>query len=92
MAGATRPAVKIRFRYNVDTGEIEQLIVDDQAPDRSERYHDQVAGAVAGYLGRRPLIEDAGPRHLLRDEVREEGAVEAPSRPEEEVDEETQAE
>ncbi len=91
MAGSKRPSVKIRFRYNVDSGKIEQLIVDDQAPDRSERYHDQVAGAVAGYLGRRPQIEDAGPRHLLREEVRD-GAVETAARPEEDVDEETQAE
>ena len=91
MAGSTRPSIKIRFRYNVDSGEIEQLIVDDQAPDRSEKYHDQVAGAIAGYLGRRPRIKDAGPRHLLREAVREE-AVEAPARPEEEIDEETQAE
>ena len=58
-----RPSVRIKFKFNVDTGEIEELLVDDRAPDRSEGYHDKVAGAIAKYLVRNPEVEDAGPRH-----------------------------
>jgi plasmid stabilization system protein ParE len=43
----------------VDTGEIE-FIVDDNAPDRSEDYHDKVAQAIASFLARHPEIADAG--------------------------------
>jgi hypothetical protein len=60
-----RPAVRIRFRYNKETGQIEELIVDDQAPEKSEDYHDKVAHAVASLLARQPEIEDAGPRAEL---------------------------
>ncbi|MCP4661415.1 MAG: hypothetical protein GY856_38925 [bacterium] len=86
-----RPAVKIRFKYNVDTGEIEQFLVDDQAPDRSEHYHDKVAEAVAGHLGRRPRIEDAGPRHLLIEEAAEKVPSEVTPRPEDTTDREIQS-
>lgn len=55
-----RPPIRIRFQFNVDTGEIE-LIVDDLSPDRSEAYHDRVAEAIATFLARHPEIEDAGP-------------------------------
>jgi len=58
-----RPRVTIRFRYNVETGEIEDFIIDDQAATASESYHDQVAQAVAGCLDRQPRISDAGGRH-----------------------------
>jgi plasmid stabilization system protein ParE len=61
-----RPRVRIRFTYNKDTGEIEEFIVDDQAPEASEAYHDDVARAVAGRLGRDPEIEDAGPGRLAQ--------------------------
>lgn len=57
---ARRPAIRIRFQFNVETGEME-LIIDDNAPDRSEDYHDKVAGAIAAFLARHPEIEDAGP-------------------------------
>lgn len=56
-----RPRVRIRFRYNIDTGEIEEFIIDDQAATASEAYHDKVAHALASRLGRDPAIEDAGP-------------------------------
>jgi plasmid stabilization system protein ParE len=56
--------VRIRFKYNKDTGEIEEFIIDDQAPAASEAYHDDVAHAIAGRLGRDPEIEDAGPVRL----------------------------
>ncbi len=84
-----RPSVKIRFRFNVDTGEIEQLIVDDQAPERSEHYHDKIAEAVAMNLGRRPTIEDAGPRHLLREKEPE--ALRERPETEEQEEKETQS-
>ncbi|MBN2332415.1 MAG: hypothetical protein JXO49_12575 [Deltaproteobacteria bacterium] len=58
-----RPKVTIQFKYNMDTGEIEEFIVDDHASAASEQYHDQVAKAVAGRLGRNPEIADAGLRH-----------------------------
>ncbi len=53
-----RPPVRVRFRYNVDSGEIEEFVVDDNAPDRSEDYHDKMAQAFAGRLGRHPDIEE----------------------------------
>jgi len=54
-----RPPVRIRFHFNVDTGEMD-LIVDDSSPDGSEEYHDKVTQAIASYLARNPEIEDAG--------------------------------
>ena len=65
-----RPPVRVRFRYNVDTGEIEEFLVDDNAPDRSEDYHDKVAQTFASQLGRNAQIEDAG-------RIRHQGAGEA---------------
>lgn len=59
-----RPRIRIRFRYNKDSGEIEELIIDDQAPAAPEAYHDGVARAIAGRLGRAPEIENAGPVRL----------------------------
>ena len=56
-----RPPIRIRFRYNVDTGEIEEFIIDDNAAAASEAYHDKVARAIAGWLGHNPVIDDAGP-------------------------------
>lgn len=62
-----RPPIKVRFHFNLETGEME-LIIDDNAPHLSEEYHDRIAAALASYLGRNPDIEDAGPRHLLEQE------------------------
>lgn len=56
-----RPKVTIRFKYNLDTGEIEEFIVDDHAPAARESYHDQVAERVARRLVKNPEIVDAGP-------------------------------
>ena len=58
---AQRPKVTIRFKYNLDTGEIEEFIIDDHAPAAGESYHDQVALSVAGRLVANPEIADAGP-------------------------------
>src|SRR5579859_6230998 len=57
-----RPAIHIRFNFNLDTGEID-FIIDDGSPDRSENYHNEVARAIASFLSRNPDIHDAGPIH-----------------------------
>lgn len=56
----SRPRVSIRFRYNADTGAIEEFLIDDHAPDRTEQYHDRIAGAIASHLARNSGIADAG--------------------------------
>ena len=63
-----RPPVRIRFKYNVDTGDIEEFLIDDNAPSASEEYHDKVAERIAGRLGRHLDVVDAGPTRLLQDE------------------------
>ncbi len=60
-----RPPVKIKFKYNLETGDIEQFIVDDNAAGASEEYHDRVALAIGDLLAHRSEIEDAGPRHAV---------------------------
>ncbi|HLN26519.1 MAG TPA: hypothetical protein VK395_02100 [Gemmataceae bacterium] len=78
-----RPRINIRFRYNFATGEVEEFLIDDNAPDRSEAYHDQVAQAVAGLLTRNPEIIDAGPRgELVRARTVE--RIDSPAQTEEE--------
>jgi len=64
MSKTKRPRVRIRFKYNKDTGDIEEFIIDDNAPSASEEYHDKIAEAIAARLGSNPEIEDAGPIHL----------------------------
>jgi len=83
-----RPRVRIRFKYNKDTGEIEEFIVDDNAPAASEGYHDQVAHAIAGRLARHPDVQDAGPVRLPQLEPR---PVEVPE-PEQEIEPERRRE
>ncbi len=64
-AKSERPRVRVRFRFNVETGETD-FIIDDQSPDRSNQYHDAMAAAIAAYLSSNPQIEDAGAiRHEL---------------------------
>lgn len=66
-----RPPIRVRFHFNLDTGEIE-FIVDDSAPNRSEDYHDKVAQAIGRFLSRHPEIQDAGHiRYQLDDEWHE---------------------
>ncbi|MDM8523558.1 hypothetical protein QUF80_09330 [Desulfococcaceae bacterium HSG8] len=55
-----RPRIRVRFKYNTDTGEIEEFIIDDNAPGASEAYHDGIARAIAARLSKHPEIEDAG--------------------------------
>lgn len=59
--GTRRPPVRITFRFNVDTGVVEEFIVDDDAPTASEAYHNQVARLIVSSLARRADILDAGP-------------------------------
>ncbi len=61
-----RPPVKIKFRFNLETGTIEQFIVDDNAAGASEEYHDRVALVVGDLLARKVEIKDAGPRYRQR--------------------------
>jgi hypothetical protein len=60
-----RPPVKIKFRFNLETGTIEQFIVDDNAAGASEEYHDRVALTVGDLLARKVEVKDAGPRYNL---------------------------
>ncbi len=55
-----RPPVRIRFKYNIDTGEIEDFIIDDDAITASEDYHKDIAKDISSLLGRNPKITDAG--------------------------------
>ena len=65
----TRPTVRIRLRYDMESGEFD-LIVDDSAPDMPEDYHDAVAARIAAFLSQNPQIEDAGLRHVVWNERR----------------------
>ncbi|MEI7769257.1 MAG: hypothetical protein WCI67_04665 [Chloroflexales bacterium] len=72
-----RQPITIRFRFNQDTGQIEELLIDDGDRAASEEYHNKIARAIAGRLFRRPLIEDAGidsteqiPATLTPEEIR----------------------
>lgn len=61
MSPSKKQPVTIRFRYNKESGEIEDLIVDDNTPNASEAFHDQVADLIARQLGANATIVDAGP-------------------------------
>ncbi len=58
MSTSDRKPVNIRFRYNKVSGEIEDLIVDDNSPAAAESYHDRIADLVARQLGSQPVIYD----------------------------------
>jgi hypothetical protein len=74
--------VRIRLKYNLQTGEVEELLIDDNAPMGTEDYHDEVAQAVARNLVRQPVVEDAGPREALyREGEPEDRAAAAQGRP-----------
>jgi hypothetical protein len=55
-----RKPITIRFRFNKETGQIEEFLIDDGDRTASEAYHDQIAHILAGELFRTPHIEDAG--------------------------------
>lgn len=73
-----RKPVTIRFRFNKDTGQIEEFLIDDGDRAAPEAHHDKIARAIAGRLFRRPEIEDAGaasveqiPSGLTPEEIRQ---------------------
>ena len=83
MSQSDRKPINIRFRYNKESGEIEELIVDDNSPNASESFHDQIAEAIAQQLGANPVIFDAGadaatsaPGTASEDETRKEDELE----------------
>jgi hypothetical protein len=55
-----RKPVTIRFRFNQDTGQIEEFLIDDHERAAPESYHDRIARAIAGQLFRNPQVVDAG--------------------------------
>jgi hypothetical protein len=55
-----RKPITIRFRFNQDTGQVEEFLIDDGDRTASEAYHDKIARAIAEELFRRPQIVDAG--------------------------------
>jgi len=75
-----RPPFRIRFKYNIDTGDVEEFIIDDNARAASESYHDKVANQIASKLARNPDVLDAGmlrqvatmPAHINQDNLMEE--------------------
>jgi hypothetical protein len=73
-----RKPVTIRFRFNKDTGQIEEFLIDDGDRTAPEAYHDKIARAIAGRLFREPQIEDAGaasvekiPSNLTPEQIRQ---------------------
>ncbi len=55
-----RKPVTIRFRFNQDTGQIEEFLIDDHDRTAPESYHDRIARAIAGQLFRNPQVVDTG--------------------------------
>ncbi|KPA18888.1 hypothetical protein MHK_000894 [Candidatus Magnetomorum sp. HK-1] len=55
-----RPKIKVKFKYNIETGEVEEFIIDDHLPDANEEYHDNIAKIVAENICCQPDIQDAG--------------------------------
>jgi hypothetical protein len=63
-----RPKVTVRFKYNIDTGDIEEFIVDDNQPGASEEHHDKIAAIVAKMISCQADIQDAGHIRHTRDQ------------------------
>jgi hypothetical protein len=60
-----RRPITIRFRFNQETGQIEEFLIDDGDRTAPEAYHDQIARLIAGELFRTPRIEDAGAESVV---------------------------
>ncbi len=71
--GDGRPPIKIRLKINKVTGEIEELIVDDQARLSPEEYHDKVAALVARALGKKADVIDTGLDAAQQEKIRRAG-------------------
>ncbi len=54
--------VRVRFRYNSETGEVEQFVVEDIGAARSgvdhDAVHDAITADVARFLARNPVIDE----------------------------------
>ncbi|GAB4537402.1 MAG: hypothetical protein Tsb0020_51980 [Haliangiales bacterium] len=48
--------VRVRFRFNQRTGEIEEFLVDDQDQTLSEAEHDRIAAQIAGMIAVSPTL------------------------------------
>ena len=60
-----RPRVRIRFKYNIETGDVDEFIIDDNAPTASENYHDDTARTIAGRLAHNIGLQEVGPRAVI---------------------------
>jgi hypothetical protein len=52
---------RVRFRFNKVTGEVEELLVDDQDRRLPEAEHDRIASEVGELLAVDPRIHEAQP-------------------------------
>ena len=52
--------LRIRFEFNKQTGEVEELLVDDGDRTAPEDYHDTIARQIADQLVPNARIRDAG--------------------------------
>jgi hypothetical protein len=59
--------VRVRFRYNPTTGEVETFQVDDVSPGPAQAghdaNHDRIAADIAGVVEQGALIEEVIPGH-----------------------------
>ncbi len=86
-----RPPIRVHFRYNLESGEVEELLIDDNAPGRTDDYHDKVADLIASRLGRDFLIEDIGqPETGINDQRGQTATWGADTRREDEQEPETE--
>lgn len=53
--------VRVRFRFNKRTGEVEEFLVDDQDRRLPEHIHDEVALEVGGVVVPFPEIQEVQP-------------------------------
>lgn len=77
--------VRVRFRLNKLSGEVEEFLVDDQDHMLSEAEHDRIAAEIGRVLARRPLLHEVLPAAapdaaLQREESPERREQEAPTR------------
>lgn len=75
-----RPPIKVRLKINKVTGEIEELIVDDQARLAPEEYHDKVAALVARALGKNADVVDTGLEVRQQEKIRRDAEARARER------------
>lgn len=78
-----RAPIVIRLRFNKESGQIEELSVDDRSPLAPEAYHDEIARTVAARLDPGATIVDAflqeAALHELEDAEETEEARAVPS-------------